>query len=125
MSKNTEPKDPSAQGSALNISKLHVKPPSYQKSLGIRCFVEFITPSNHPIQGGKTLEYLCFFVRMTQKFDCVFQNPTAFNFFILSRFKIREEWTYRSSVMVVVACPSTSESDLISNPTSTARVANV
>ena len=29
------------------------------------------------------------------------------------------------SVMVVVACPSTSESDLISNPTSTARVANV
>jgi len=47
-----------------------------QKTLLAKCnvsdaasyFVEFITPSNHPIQGGKTLEYLCFFVRMTQKF---------------------------------------------------------
>ena len=63
--------------------------------------------------------------RMTQKFDCAAQNPAAASFFILSRFRTREACTYRSSVMVVVACPSTSESDLISNPTSTARVANV
>ena len=80
--------------------------------------------SLHPRRQNTGIPVL-FFGRMTQKLDCAFQNPTAFNFFILSRFKIREEWTYRSSVIVVVACPSTSESDLISNPTSTARVANV
>ena len=99
---------------------LHIK-----KALG---FGASWSSSLHPITPSKAARRwntCAFFVRMTQKLDCAFQNPTAFNFFILSRFKIREEWTYRSSVMVVVACPNTSESDLISNPTSTARVANV
>ena len=31
-------------GNSIHDPKLHIKPPSYQKSLGIRCFVEFITP---------------------------------------------------------------------------------
>ena len=84
--------------------------------------------SLHPITPSKAAGRWiarAFFARMTQKLGCAFQNPAAFSFFILSRFSISDEWTYRSSVMVVVACPSTSESDLISNPTSTARVANV
>lgn len=98
---------------------LHIKKPWDSVLRGVHHSIQ----SPHPRRQNTGIPM--FFVRMTQKFDCVFQNPTAFNFFILSRFKIREEWTYRSSVMVVVACPSTSESDLISNPTSTARVANV
>jgi len=49
----------------IDVSSIHNKeiygnPPSYQKSLWIRRFVEFITPSNHSIQGGKILEYLRF-----------------------------------------------------------------
>lgn len=99
---------------------LHIK-----KALGFGASWSSSLHQITPSKAAKRWNSCAFFVHMTQKLDCAFQNPTAFNFFILSRFKIREEWTYRSSVMVVVACPSTSESDLISNPTSTARVANV
>ena len=99
---------------------LHIK-----KALGFGASWSSSLHQITPSKAAKRWNSCAFFVNMTQKLDCAFQNPTAFNFFILSRFKIREEWTYRSSVMVVVACPSTSESDLISNPTSTARVANV
>ena len=99
---------------------LHIK-----KALGFGASWSSSLYSIIPYKAAKHRNTCVFFVRMTQKLDCAFQNPTAFSFFILSRFKNREECTYRSSVMVVVACPSTSESDLISNPTSTARVANV
>ena len=43
----------------------------------------------------------------------------------MSLFSSNEECTYRSSVIVTEACPNISDNDLISKPTSTARVANV
>lgn len=58
-------------------------------------------------------------------FDCVDHRPTTFNFCILSRFSSSEACTYRSNVIVTEACPNISDNDLTSNPTSTARVANV
>ena len=87
--------------------------------------VELTTLSKSPVKGWKMLHFTGSFRQMTQKLDCAHQNPTASSLLILSRFSSMEEWTYRSSVMVVLECPSTSESDLISKPTSTARVANV
>ena len=62
---------------------------------------------------------------MTQKFDCGDQKPMAVSLSIFERLSSIEEWTYLSSVMVVVECPSISLSDFISNPTSTHLVANV
>lgn len=58
-------------------------------------------------------------------FDCVDHRPTTFNFCILSRFSSSEACTYRSNVIVTEVCPNISDNDLTSNPTSTARVANV
>ena len=45
--------------------------------------------------------------------------------FILLRFKSMEEWTYRSRVNLGLVCPSISERDFISNPTSAHLVAKV
>lgn len=58
-------------------------------------------------------------------FDCVDHRPTTFNFCILSRFSSSEACTYRSNVIVTEVCPNIPDNDLTSNPTSTARVANV
>ena len=44
---------------------------------------------------------------------------------MLARFSSSDEWTYRSSVTVVLEWPRISLSVLISKPTYTARVANV
>ena len=66
-----------------------------------------------------------FLVRRHKTMTAENQNPTKANLFILSRFNSIEECTYRSSVMVVLACPRISLKDLISKPTSTHRVAKV
>ena len=96
-----------------------------RRAIHATAFAEFATLSDCPVSGGKHRASNGRRPGLTQKLDCAAQNPTAFNLFMLLRFKSSEECTYRSSVMVVVACPSTSESDLISKPTSTARVAKV
>ena len=82
----------------------------------------------HYKSEGKAL--LCkafpvFMIFTYTSFDCVDHRPTTFNFCILSRFSSSEACTYRSNVIVTEACPNISDNDLTSNPTSTARVANV
>lgn len=82
----------------------------------------------HYKSEGKALHSKAFPVFMIftyTSFDCVDHRPTTFNFCILSRFSSSEACTYRSNVIVTEACPNISDNDLTSNPTSTARVANV
>ena len=53
------------------------------------------------------------------------KTPPAASLLIFAHFSSIDAWTYRSSVIVVFACPRISDRDLISNPTSTALVAKV
>lgn len=83
-------------------------------------FAEFV-----PLRDwGESARFVGLLTESDTNSDCA-QSPTADSLLIFTRFSSIEEWTYRSSVTLVAECPKISESDFISKPTSTARVANV
>ena len=112
-------------------------PPQQTRTGGFRCaetsrfiWSLFFRRVSHSVKSAlKGLEIIdifkSFLVRRHKTMTAENQNPTKANLFILSRFNSIEECTYRSSVMVVLACPRISLKDLISKPTSTHRVAKV